>query len=98
MSRSADEQPVRAHVVVSGHVQGVGFRAFSARMASKLDLVGGVRNLDDGRVELEVEGRKTVIETLLQKLTIGPPAARVTEIDVKWRSADGRYSTFSIWY
>ncbi len=98
MSRSADEQPVRAHVVVSGHVQGVGFRAFSARMAANLDLVGGVRNLDDGRVELEVEGGKTVIETFLQKLNIGPPAGRVTEIDVKWSSADGRYSTFSIWY
>ncbi|GKS64051.1 acylphosphatase [Nitrospira sp.] len=98
MSKTTDEQPVRAHVVVSGHVQGVGFRAFSARIASHLDLVGGVRNLDDGRVELEVEGRKAVIEAFLQKLNIGPPAGRVTEIDVKWSQADGRYSTFSIWY
>lgn len=98
MTKSADEQPVRAHVVVSGHVQGVGFRAFSARIASNLNLVGGVRNLDDGRVELEIEGRKTVIETFMQKLKIGPPAGRVTQIDMEWRQADGRYSTFSIWY
>lgn len=98
MTKSADEQPVRAHVVVSGHVQGVGFRAFSARIASNFDLVGGVRNLDDGRVELEVEGRKTVIETFLQKLKIGPPAGRVTQIEIEWGQANGRYSTFSIWY
>lgn len=98
MTNSADEQLVRAHVVVSGHVQGVGFRAFSARIASSLDLVGGVRNLDDGRVELEVEGRKAIIETFMQKLKIGPPAGRVTQIDMKWSQADGRYSTFSIWY
>ncbi|MDH4083059.1 MAG: acylphosphatase [Nitrospira sp.] len=65
MTQSADEQPVRAHVVLYGHVQGVGFRAFAARTASSLDLSGGVRNLDDGRVELEVEGMKPVIEAFV---------------------------------
>ncbi len=98
MTQSADEQPIRAHVVVYGHVQGVGFRAFAARMALSLDLLGGVRNLDDGRVELEVEGKKTVIEAFVQQLKIGPPAGRVTKIETEWSRADGRYSTFSVWY
>ncbi|MGE0468590.1 MAG: Acylphosphatase [Candidatus Nitrospira kreftii] len=98
MTRSADEQPVRAHVVVHGHVQGVGFRAFAARIASSLDLLGGVRNLKDGRVELDVEGNKTVIEAFVQQLKIGPPAGRVTEIETEWSLAGGRYSTFSVWY
>jgi acylphosphatase len=98
MTQSADEQPVRAHVVVHGHVQGVGFRAFAARIASSLDLLGVVRNLDDGRVDLEVEGNKTVIEAFVQQLKIGPPAGRVTEIETEWSLADGRYSTFSVWY
>ncbi|MDH5739362.1 MAG: acylphosphatase [Nitrospira sp.] len=98
MTQSADEQPVRAHVVVSGRVQGVGFRAFSAQIALSLDLLGGVRNLDDGRVELKVEGNKTVIEAFVQQLKIGPPAGRVTEIETEWSPAEGRYSTFSVWY
>ncbi len=58
MTQSVDEPPVRARILVAGRVQGVGFRAFAARTATRLDLVGGVRNLDDGRVELEVEGRR----------------------------------------
>ena len=98
MTQSADEPQVRAHVVVHGHVQGVGFRAFAARIAWSLDLLGGVRNLRDGRVELEVEGSKTVIEALVQQLKIGPPSGRVTEIETEWSRADGRYATFSIWY
>lgn len=98
MTRSADEPPVRAHILVCGRVQGVGFRAFAARTAVRLDLSGGVRNLDDGRVELEVEGGKTVIEALLQELKVGPPAAHVRAIEAEWGAATGQYSNFSIWY
>jgi acylphosphatase len=98
MTQAVDEPPVRAHILVDGRVQGVGFRAFAARTATRLDLVGGVRNLDDGRVELDVEGSRTVIEAFLHELTIGPPASRVTKIATEWSIATGRYSTFSIWY
>ncbi len=98
MTQSADEQPVRAHLVVHGHVQGVGFRAFAARIASNLDLLGGVRNLNDGRVELDVEGQKPVIEAFVQQLEVGPSAGRVIQIEMEWSPADGRYSTFSVWY
>ena len=98
MTQSVDESPVRAHILVAGLVQGVGFRAFAARTATRLDLVGGVRNLDDGQVELDVEGRRTVIETLIRELKTGPPAARVTKMEMEWSSAIGRYSHFSIWY
>lgn len=98
MTQSADEPSVRAHVLVVGRVQGVGFRAFAARTATRLDLSGGVRNLDDGRVELEVEGGKMVIETLLRELKVGPPAAHVRTIEVEWNVATGRYSHFDIWY
>jgi acylphosphatase len=98
MTQSAAEPPVRAHILVVGRVQGVGFRAFAARTATKLNLSGGVRNLDDGRVELEVEGEKTVIEALLRELKVGPPAAHVIRIQMEWSAATGRYSHFSIWY
>jgi acylphosphatase len=98
MSQSTDEPPVRAHILVVGRVQGVGFRAFAAQIARRRGLVGGVRNLDDGRVELDVEGGKTGIEALVRELTIGPPAARVTRIETEWGAATERHSSFSIWH
>ena len=98
MTQSVDVPPVRARVLVGGRVQGVGFRAFAAQTATRFNLVGGVRNLDDGRVELEVEGRKAVIEVFLHELKIGPPASRVTKIETEWSAATGQYSNFSIWY
>ena len=98
MPQSVDEPPVRAHILVVGRVQGVGFRAFAARIAIRLNLLGGVRNLDDGRVELEVEGGKLVIEDLLRELKAGPPAAYVRTIAVEWSVATGRHSHFDIWH
>lgn len=98
MAQSAEEPKVRARIVVQGRVQRVGFRAFVARAAERLALCGGVRNLHDGQVELEVEGPKTLIETLLRELKVGPPAAHVTQMDIEWSGATGRFSTFSIWY
>jgi acylphosphatase len=98
MTQSVDESPVRVRILVGGRVQGVGFRAFAARTATQLDLTGGVRNLDDGRVELDVEGKREVIETLIHKLKTGPPAARVTKIETEWSAATRQYSNFSIWY
>jgi acylphosphatase len=98
MTESPVEPTARAHILVSGRVQGVGYRAFAARTAARRGLAGGVRNLDDGRVELEVEGQKAVIEALLQELKVGPPAAYVTKIETEWGAATGRFADFSIWY
>ncbi|MFN3681679.1 MAG: acylphosphatase [Nitrospira sp.] len=89
---------VSAHILVSGRVQRVGYRAFAVRIALKHGVVGGVRNLDDGRVELEVEGTRTAIHALLQDLRDGPPAAHVMSVETHWGEATGRFSTFEIWY
>jgi len=98
MTESVGEAPVRAHIVVKGRVQGVGYRAFAVRKGSRHGLLGGVRNLDDGRVELDVEGTRTAIEALLSELKIGPPGAQVTGAEVEWKPATGRFSGFTIWY
>lgn len=98
MTQPTDRSPVRARIIVYGRVQGVGFRAFAARVASDLRLFGGVRNLSDGRVELDVEGERSVIEALEHQLRIGPPAARVMKIETEWGTATGQYSVFGIWY
>lgn len=98
MSDSKATSPVRAHILVSGRVQGVGYRAFAARVATQRKLVGGVRNLDDGRVELDVEGPRETIEALLAELGIGPPAARVKAVTVEWSPGSERFTEFQIWY
>jgi len=97
MGESIPEGAVRAQILVSGRVQGVGYRAFAARVARDHGLVGGVRNLDDGRVELDVEGTKTVIEAMLLALKAGPPAARVHTVETTWGQATDRFSSFSVW-
>jgi acylphosphatase len=70
-------------VVVSGAVQGVGFRHYTRLRASELGLAGWVRNLPDGRVEIWVEGSETGVEELVAWLRTGPPAARVSALDVR---------------
>ena len=94
----ASGSTVRARISVSGRVQGVGYRAFTLRAASERGLVGGVRNCDDGRVELEAEGPKEKIVSLISALNIGPPASRVTDVRVEWVPATGRHTNFAVWY
>ena len=94
----ASDSPVRARISVSGRVQGVGYRAFTVRAATERGLIGGVRNCEDGRVELEAEGAKDQIMSLIAALKIGPPASRVTDVRVEWVSATGRHTDFAIWY
>ena len=94
----ASEPTVRARISVSGRVQGVGYRAFTVHAAKERRLVGGVRNCEDGRVELEAEGPKDNIMSLIEALKMGPPASRVTDVRVEWVPATGRQSDFAVWY
>jgi acylphosphatase len=98
MSDTSDPTAVRARISVSGRVQAVGYRAFAVRVATQRGLVGGVRNTDDGRVELEVEGPKERVLSLIEELKIGPPVSRVTEVQVEWTKATSRYTDFRVWY
>ena len=98
MAEPIEPAPLRARLLVKGKVQGVGYRAFAARVASQRGLCGGVRNLDDGRVELEVEGPKDQILILIEDVKIGPPASQVATVEVEWGPATGRFSEFHVWY
>jgi len=69
-------------IFVSGLVQGVFFRDSTRQKAQELNLVGGVRNLRDGRVEVQVTGNEADIQTLIKWLKIGPKHAKVTTIEV----------------
>lgn len=69
------------HVLVSGRVQGVGFRWHARAQAQELGLAGWVVNLPDGRVEAWVEGEPRAVEAMLAWLARGPSAARVTSVE-----------------
>ncbi|OIH93298.1 hypothetical protein BIU97_11260 [Curtobacterium sp. MCBA15_009] len=73
----------RMHAVVSGTVQGVGFRWWTARKADALELVGYARNLWDGTVEVEAEGPSPAVEALMGWLRTGPPSATVTAVELR---------------
>jgi acylphosphatase len=98
MTEPSEAATLRARLWVKGKVQGVGYRAFAARIASHRGLCGGVRNLDDGRVELEVEGPKDQILILIENAKKGPPASRVEAVEVEWSRATGRFLDFQVWY
>jgi acylphosphatase len=72
---------VRVRWVASGRVQGVGFRRFVERCATRHGVAGWVRNRADGAVEIEVEGPAPVVERLRVEVEKGPPGARVTSLE-----------------
>ncbi len=86
----------RAHIFVSGLVQGVFFRDHTQRWASSLDLAGWVRNLRDRRVEVLAEGDKEKINELIRRLKEGPPLAQVDEVDVNWEEYKGEFEDFRV--
>lgn len=75
---------VRAHVFVSGRVQGVWYRKSTQARARELGLTGWVRNLPDGRVELVARGPRARIDKLVAWCRKGPPMALVEDVRVQW--------------
>ena len=71
MFRKGLSMEIRKHTIFSGEVQGVGFRYTAYMAAGKLGLSGWVANLEDGRVEMEVQGRERDIDLLTEKLRNG---------------------------
>jgi len=89
---------VRAHVLISGRVQGVLFRSETQDDAVRQGLTGWVRNLPDGRVEAVFEGEKDRVDALIEFCRQGPPGAKVTRVEVTWGDYIGEFKSFSIRY
>jgi acylphosphatase len=87
---------MRAHIIVSGLVQGVGFRYFIYRKAAELDLKGFVRNLYNGDVEIVVEGETDKIKILIEHAKIGPHSAYVKDLKVEWEEDKNEFTDFRI--
>ena len=86
----------RIRVVVSGRVQGVGFRWATREKALELGLNGRVRNLADGRVEAEFEGDPAALDAMETWCRQGPRLALVTSVDVFREDGAARHAGFSV--
>jgi acylphosphatase len=87
---------IRLHAIISGRVQGVGFRAFTQRNAVILDLTGWVRNRWDGTVEVVAEGPRSRLEKLLHHLQRGPFPGTSSQVRHDWLSATSAFTAFKI--
>ena len=93
---SNDQQ--RLHAIVHGHVQGVSFRFYTVEAAMRLRVMGWVRNLPDGNVEVTAEAPQKGLDELLKFLQRGPSGAHVTQVEADWQDATGQFKDFRIIY
>lgn len=87
---------VRAHLVISGKVQGVFFRYTMEEVAHRYKVTGWVKNRWDGKVEAVLEGEEKDVEGVIGWSYHGPSAAVVRDVEVKWEEYRGEFSSFTI--
>jgi len=88
----------RAHIFISGRVQGVFFRAYTQKAARARNILGWVMNTRDGRVEAVLEGEKEQVEDMINWCHQGSPMSDVTRVDVEWQEYTGEFNDFSVRY
>lgn len=88
----------RLHAIVHGQVQGVSFRYYATLKANELHIVGWVRNLSDGSVEVVAEGTGDALEQFENWLHEGSPHATVEEIYITWEEARVEFDAFKTLY
>ena len=88
----------RAHVIISGRVQGVFFRVETKRAADGFGVLGWVRNLKEGSVEAMLEGDQDRVDALLEWCKEGPAHAQVSDVKLDWQDYTGEFSGFDISY
>ncbi len=92
----AKTKKCRAHLLISGLVQGVWYRGSTKQQADKLRLTGWVRNCESGQVEVIVEGADTAINKLISWCRTGPPMARVTDVQIDCDDYGGEFIGFRV--
>jgi acylphosphatase len=85
---------VRAHLFVTGYVQGVFFRHSMAQIARSAGAAGWVRNLPDGRVEAVIEGEEEAVRHIVEWSHTGPAHATVERVELEWEPISGDFSGF----
>ncbi len=85
-----------AHIIITGTVQGVGFRYYTRRLASSLGLTGFVKNLANGEVEIEAEGDKQNVQKLTRDLQTKDMSEYISELKLEWAPYQNKYQDFTI--
>jgi acylphosphatase len=93
MSKAAAVQ-----LLFGGRVQGVNFRDFTQREAANFKVVGYVKNMTDGTVQVVAEGQRPDLLHFIEVLMSGPPHAAVNSVETQWLEPTGSYIDFSIGY
>ena len=88
----------RVHIFYSGRVQGVGFRMTVEETAQAMGVVGWVKNLRDGRVELVVEADEAILQRFLSAIRSGSMKNFISQVDVSWSNASETFNEFEIRY
>lgn len=91
-------QKMQFYVLIGGKVQGVGFRNFTQRNATRLGVNGYAKNLANGKVEVVAEADKAQLDALVALLRQGPRYARVDSLEIDERPFTGEYKSFGIRY
>jgi acylphosphatase len=95
MKKLSENEPVETVAVrVTGRVQGVGYRMATVRHAHQFRITGWVRNQDDGSVQALLQGPHERIDQMLSWMRIGPPAARVDNVELHELQEERRYDHF----
>jgi acylphosphatase len=94
----SNSKKTRAHVFISGRVQGVYFRQNTKQVATRHKVAGWVRNLSDGRVEAIFEGDEIDVNEVIEWCHIGPPRGKVEDVNVKFYKYTGEFTEFNVNY
>lgn len=87
---------VQKRVLLSGRVQGVGFRHFTRINARDLHIKGWVKNRSDGKVEAVIQGTSDNIDEMLERLRNGPGSAKVDNIEIENMEVDEKFDSFNV--
>ena len=96
MRKSTETGRARVRLIISGRVQGVGFRFSAYDKAMELALAGFVRNLYSGEVEIVAEGPREKLKMLAAWAHLGPPSAHVIDVVEEWLDFTGEFAEFRI--
>lgn len=88
----------RYNIIVSGRVQGVGFRYFVQALAKKLDLKGWVKNLDNGNVQMELQTKEDNLDLIIDKLKKGNGFSKISDLKIKVVEEVDNNNNFKILY
>ena len=87
---------IQLHVMISGRVQGVWYRANTKQKAEELGLTGWVKNAADGNVEAVFEGEESTVDEMIAWCRVGPPLAQVDDVKIIRKRVDGEFIGFTI--